>query len=695
MISVFLRKKKDKKKGELYSNIERTYHNEEPEYQKLVGIFRGDIRLRLIPKQILHLLFLIDEREKDKIRKIGDIDPALATDLLLDSIKSSPDPGRWREFLNALEKTKFTCLLKKIRRHEIVDDTEQRKYVSIMMPQLREMINPREIMAHLLHHDLLISDDKEEIECVMSNKGAIEASELLLERVSGKHPNWYGILTKLLLKHGHKGAGDMLKVGFCKEPTTTQRYPPRSQSDSELMRTGKKSTRATEGANKRPTTHLEHGYTDYSLRTCTDEEDDERIYAAIDDTELDTLEENRNCYKLDGGIHKSLPDRNVPTRLLRKMRDEVKPEVQFTGGATCSEEDSKCTYGLTPAEVYEYEDESFYLHCYSRDLGAKSRTTNTELCSAYSTQTDYDDTANVEEDKNKITQKYRSRSPPLLPLLPPRRPIATTPDLVPPTFPDDYGDIYEGFDYVQVVKQYDPKYSGQHSLKVGDVYRIQNPLLGGDDDGFYRSIEGKLIPQDNVKIFHKKPIPTPKKRTSLANEDGGYMQTPKPDKQAPPSDQSHQNDTGKKSDRDLLIDLLEANKNIMESQKDIKSSIAEHQKILNVVFETPIYQDYYNSKLTGKCQRPPTDDNNDCYETVNGYLVAGPGPVVPPRDDNGEESDHHTEADEGECQRPPTDDNYSCYVMKGECQRPPTDDDYSCYVMKVKEMFKCMNRKGL
>ncbi|WAR09215.1 hypothetical protein MAR_019173, partial [Mya arenaria] len=171
-----------------------------------------------------------------------------------------------------------------------------------------------------------------------------------------------------------------------------------------------------------------------------------------------------------------------------------------------------------------------------------------------------------------ISQKYRSRSPPLLPLLPPRRPIATTPDL-----------------------------SGQHSLKVGDVYRIQNPLLGGDDDGFYRSIEGKLIPQDNVKIFHKKPIPTPKKRTSLANEDGGYMQTPKPDKQAPPSDQSHQNDTGKKSDRDLLIDLLEANKNIMESQKDIKSSIAEHQKILNVVFETPIYQDYYNSKLTGKC----------------------------------------------------------------------------------------------
>ncbi|WAR09252.1 hypothetical protein MAR_019210 [Mya arenaria] len=165
-----------------------------------------------------------------------------------------------------------------------------------------------------------------------------------------------------------------------------------------------------------------------------------------------------------------------------------------------------------------------------------------------------------------MIQKYRSRSPPLLPLLPPRRPIVTTPDLVPPTFPDDYGDIYE------------------------------------------------------VKIFHKKPIPTPKKRTSLANEDGGYMQTPKPDKQAPPSDQSHQNDTGKKSDRDLLIDLLEANKNIMESQKEIKSSIAEHQKILNVVFETPIYQDYYNSKLTG--------------------------PVVPPRDDNGEESDHHTEADE-------------------------------------------------
>ncbi|XP_052811873.1 uncharacterized protein LOC128239315 [Mya arenaria] len=295
------------------------------------------------------------------------------------------------------------------------------------------------------------------------------------------------------------------------------------------------------------------------------------------------------------------------------MRNEVEARVHFSGGATFSEEGNQYTSEFKAAEAYQY---------------------------AYGF---YDDTAN-EDDKSKRTQIYSLRSP-TPPLLPPRGTTGTRPDLVSNTFPDDDDEIYEGFDYVQVVKEYDPKYSGQHSLKVGDVYRIQNPLLDGDDDGFYRSIEGKLIPKDNVKIFQKKPIPTPKKRTIFPHEDTGYTQIPKPDKQLPPSEKSQQNDTGKTSDRELLMNLLEANRKILESQDEIKSSLAEHQKILNVVCETPVYQEYYNSTQTGGCQLPQTEDVYEMCKDENDELYSQAEPDVPALDDGGEESDHYVEAD--------------------------------------------------
>ncbi|XP_052809567.1 uncharacterized protein LOC128238040 [Mya arenaria] len=375
----FWKKKNKDKKKVVYDNFEETYderycqpsnayyeptpfgggrrHNSEvevPEYQKLVDIYRNDIRLRLIPKQILHLLFLMDDTDKDAIKRLGESGPAPATDLLLDCIRSSPDQGKWREFINALEKTKYICLVKKIRRQKVKDDTDEREYIRIMMPQLRNLINPREIMAHLLYHDIIISDDKEEIECVMSNSGSIEASELLLERVSGKHPNWYPILTRELIQHGHQSAGNILLEGICRENTLKENPSmmtpgTRSKSDSQLMQPKYQSVAAATGIETQYPAYSGRNYAFNKLPIHFDEDEDE-VYMDIDEAELDRLEANRHSPKRERKV-RTVDFSYLTPKHSRKTYNEVKA-VHFTG----PEEDDKSSIYTIPPPDYDDEE---------------------------------------------------------------------------------------------------------------------------------------------------------------------------------------------------------------------------------------------------------------------------------------------------------------------------------------------------
>ncbi|WAR09013.1 hypothetical protein MAR_018971 [Mya arenaria] len=219
------KKKKREKKSDNIDSIEIP-GEEEPNYAGLVVVYRSDIISRLEPKQILPYMASIDTTQSEKIKKIGEIDRVVATELLLDAIKQSRDRGIWREFMTALERTKYIALRQKLHGDSIHDDTSEIRYIEIMTPQLRQIINPCEITSALLSRDILIQDDVEEILCEANNRGSIAATDMLLQRVSGKHPKWYTELVAVLFTSGMSDAGDILLQGFnlCHTPKEEQNY---------------------------------------------------------------------------------------------------------------------------------------------------------------------------------------------------------------------------------------------------------------------------------------------------------------------------------------------------------------------------------------------------------------------------------------------------------------------------------------
>ncbi|XP_052807368.1 uncharacterized protein LOC128236512 isoform X3 [Mya arenaria] len=224
------KKKKREKKSDNIDSIEIP-GEEEPNYAGLVVVYRSDIISRLEPKQILPYMASIDTTQSEKIKKIGEIDRVVATELLLDAIKQSRDRGIWREFMTALERTKYIALRQKLHGDSIHDDTSEIRYIEIMTPQLRQIINPCEITSALLSRDILIQDDVEEILCEANNRGSIAATDMLLQRVSGKHPKWYTELVAVLFTSGMSDAGDILLQGFNQCPRKSE------DSESYLTRT--------------------------------------------------------------------------------------------------------------------------------------------------------------------------------------------------------------------------------------------------------------------------------------------------------------------------------------------------------------------------------------------------------------------------------------------------------------------------
>ncbi|WAR08999.1 hypothetical protein MAR_018957 [Mya arenaria] len=160
------------RKLQMQSSI--TMGEETPKYEMLVGVFEPDIITRLEPKQVL-------------------------------------------PYMPSIE---YIALRQKLHGDSVHDDTNERRYIEIMTPQLRQIINPCEITPALLSRDVLIQEDVEEITCEANNRGSIAATDLLLKRVSGKHPKWYTELVAALFTSELKGTHSRSKSVKERNPKT-------------------------------------------------------------------------------------------------------------------------------------------------------------------------------------------------------------------------------------------------------------------------------------------------------------------------------------------------------------------------------------------------------------------------------------------------------------------------------------------
>ncbi|XP_053398769.1 uncharacterized protein LOC123556563 [Mercenaria mercenaria] len=191
-----------------YYKLPERRHN----YEQMVKIFQPLIVTNVIVRRLLpHLPFLSDP---GRIRTVEERDPRAAVIYLIDELCSNgnTEPGRWKQFIQALERCGYKYIVETLRGQEPVDHTYQREYLKIITPVLRELINPSELLTILWACDVISNEDKEEIGQIERNWGALAAADKLLDLVPRRHRFWYAHLVDALKTAGRTDAAEILAI---------------------------------------------------------------------------------------------------------------------------------------------------------------------------------------------------------------------------------------------------------------------------------------------------------------------------------------------------------------------------------------------------------------------------------------------------------------------------------------------------
>ncbi|XP_052781165.1 uncharacterized protein LOC128217809 [Mya arenaria] len=122
-----------------------------------------------------------------------------ATQTLIDDIQKSEVPGRWRQFVQALERCGYDYVVKCIKGQLVQDKSCQKEFLKIMSVAIRKCITPTELTPFLWAHGVINDEDKQRIECQQTTHGEIQAADMLLEIIPTKVENWYRLFVDSLL----------------------------------------------------------------------------------------------------------------------------------------------------------------------------------------------------------------------------------------------------------------------------------------------------------------------------------------------------------------------------------------------------------------------------------------------------------------------------------------------------------------
>ncbi|XP_052807364.1 uncharacterized protein LOC128236510 isoform X2 [Mya arenaria] len=564
------KKKIKHKKSDNIDSIKIPWEKES-KYAVIANILEPDIIRRLEPKQVLPYMPSIDPTCSEKIKKIGEIDRTVASRLLLDAIKKSPDRGIWREFMTALERTKYIALRLKLHGDQIHDDALERRYIEIMTPQLRQIINPCEITPGLLSVDVLIQEDIEDINCEANNRGSIAATDLLLKRVSGKHPSWYSEFVTALFKSGMSNAGKLLLEGVMQGPvkskysksllTQTTDIKQGEMETHPLSESGKEriSTSGSSRMKQRPSAP--------SLTTAGElpseygnSKKQQRPHSSVSKLTISDKQPNthENYYLT----------RTVQTR---ECEEYAYDEVQDDESSEDREDipDTEDKYYLTPI-VQKRECEEYA----NDEVPGEKKPENTE---------DNPVTANSNYAYLGMNGNlYES----LLPEVPPRVPrriskeIAVSMPIQKGTenkVPDTDLNVEKETMYVYSVENNET--ISHRSFQKGEMIRVIKPKYGEEDEEYYRSAdeEGQLIPKICVEVIEVTKRKSQSTRTSTSLDVGSTST----DTQTPENMLMMLNDVLSYLLKKHTVDhKLEQQENVLKEQSDQrKESMMEHLPI--------------------------------------------------------------------------------------------------------------------
>ncbi|XP_052779399.1 uncharacterized protein LOC128216775 isoform X2 [Mya arenaria] len=135
-----------------------------------------------------------------------------ATKTLIEDIQKSKELGRWRQFVEALERCGYEYVVKCLKGQHVQDNSCQKQFLKIMSMTIRNYITPTELTPFLWNYGVINDEDKQRIECQQTAHGVIQAADMLLEIIPTKIENWYRRFVDSLVAAKMTDVADLLRI---------------------------------------------------------------------------------------------------------------------------------------------------------------------------------------------------------------------------------------------------------------------------------------------------------------------------------------------------------------------------------------------------------------------------------------------------------------------------------------------------
>ncbi|XP_033757099.1 probable ATP-dependent RNA helicase DDX58 isoform X2 [Pecten maximus] len=195
--------------------------NDDLHLGEMLDVYRPVLVDSVIATELLpSLTDVVSGSDAEKVRNVTRQNSNRAgTEYLLEVLVERKEvPGRWRMLVNALKKHGYESLSMILEGEMEMEDRDRNKrIINIFMVELRQGINPLEILPSLIQKGVLGQEDKENITAENRNNGALAASAVLLDRIQRKKSDWYSLFLQTLAENRFGHLAEKIDPDFMKK----------------------------------------------------------------------------------------------------------------------------------------------------------------------------------------------------------------------------------------------------------------------------------------------------------------------------------------------------------------------------------------------------------------------------------------------------------------------------------------------
>ncbi|KAL3863077.1 hypothetical protein ACJMK2_004854 [Sinanodonta woodiana] len=145
--------------------------------------------------------------------------PSAATRRILEILKVSKMPGKYRALIDSLQRN-YPTLAGALTGRPLPDDSVQQNIIKVFSSYISERMSTIQLLPYLIRSSVIVQLEKEQVEAELRNYGNIRAAHLLLLHLPAHVENWYTEFLKALCDSGQIDLAEFIDESFTKKYIT-------------------------------------------------------------------------------------------------------------------------------------------------------------------------------------------------------------------------------------------------------------------------------------------------------------------------------------------------------------------------------------------------------------------------------------------------------------------------------------------